>query len=634
MTNSLCRVLRVPALHLAVVLLVPVSARAATWDVTPTGIGNASLVTANANAMPGDLIRLAPGIYSTSLNPARSGTASSRITYVGNLANPAAVVVNSTTLNRRYVSIKGVRFNGNFSLDRVDAINYAQFDSVGWCEVANTLSIGGAKDNVVYKVNVTSGNGNFNLAVPSVPVAAFTIPERNIIRRCTMNLGLQQTTGNHVVMIKGAQRCVIDSNQIFITMSSAITAETDPLIAFYMKWCEFKDNRWRVHSMHNADHLFRWRDSTMFNRIYRDTMIFTGYNVRFAPSSSGSWEGSTDQNYIEGLYLKKSCVNSDVALFYQNGSRRDTLKNCVVIDSLGKAFQVLSIEDGTTLVDHCTFVGNSRWGVVEFPCGIGTFGNAWPAGGRLVFTNNLIYGIRQGGGGSDAGINWQFSASNNDLTSNRNLYFIPGQASTRAIRYSINTGSATFSAPGTGQPFYNAFGEDANSLWTDPRFANNTFTAFDPALQPGSPAIGAGSDGSDIGAKGSAGVDATPPAAVTNLAFSQVLDIHATLSWTAPGDNGTSGTATTYDLRYATFPITAANFTTATPVNPQPAPILGGSPQTYVLLGLTRSTTYYVALRTLDDAGNWSTVSNVPNATTSASDLTPPKAVDDLTATP
>lgn len=632
--TSLSRALRVPTLHLALLLLAPSAAFAAIWNVSPAGTGNGSLATANSNAQPGDVILLAPGTYSATVNPARNGSAAARITYIGSLANPASVVVAGGTLNRRYVTVKGVRFNGDYSLDRVDASQYAQYDSLAWCEVADDFGVNGAKDNVVYRVDVTGGTGHFTMAVPSVPVAAFTIPERNTIRRCVMHLGLQQTYGTHVVMFKGMQRCVLDSNQFYITMAPNITAETDPLIAFYMKWCEFKDNRWRVHSLHNADHLFRWRDSTMFNRITRDTMIFTGYNVRFAPSSSGSWAGTTDQNTIEGLYLKKSCVNSDVALFYQNGSRRDTLRNCVVIDSIGKAFQCLSIEDGTTLVDHCTFVGSSRWGVVEFPCGIGTFGNAWPSSGRMVFTNNLVFAIRQGGSGSDAAIGWQFSSSTNDLTSDRNLYYIPAQNRDRAIRYVINSGGATFSAPGTGQPFYNAFGEDANSLWADPLLANASFTSFDGELLPGSPAIGAGTGGSDIGALGVSGPDVTPPAAVADLAFAMVNDLNVVLSWTAPGDNGNSGTATTYDLRYATFPITAANFASATAVVPQPVPAFAGTAQSYVLGGLTRSTTYYAALRTLDDAGNWSAISNVPVATTAATDQTPPKAVDDLNASP
>lgn len=632
--NRLSRALWVPTLHLCFLILAPVAASAAIWNVTPSGTGNAALATANANAQPGDIVYLAPGTYTSPANPARNGSVGARITYIGSLANPASVVVSPGTLTRRYVTLKGLRFSGDFALDRVDAAQYAQFDSLAWCEVADDFGVNGAKDNVVYKVNVTGGTGHFTMAVPSVPVASFTIPERNIIRRCTMHLGLQQTYGTHVVMFKGMQRCVIDSNQFYITLAAGINAETDPLIAFYMKWCEFKDNRWRVHSMHNADHLFRWRDSTMFNRIVRDTMIFTGYNVRFAPSSSGSWEGTTDQNYIEGLYLKNSCVNSDVALFYQNGSRRDTLKNCVVMDSVGKAFQCLSIEAGTTLVDHCTFVGNSRWGVVEFPCGIGTFGNAWPTGGRLIFTNNLMYGIRQGGAGSDAAISWQFSASNNDLTSNRNLYYIPGQNSDRAIRYAINTGSAAFSAPGSGQPFTNAFGEDANSLWANPMFANASFSTFDGHLQAGSPAIGAGTGGSNIGAYGSSGPDLTAPAAVSNLAFSQVLDNAVVMAWTAPGDDGNSGTATTYELRFATFPINAGNFATATAVAPQPIPALAGTPQNYVITGLTPGATYYVAMRALDDSGNWSALSNVASTATSNNDVTPPIPVNDLNASP
>jgi len=401
-----------------------------------------------------------------------------------------------------------------------------------------------------------------------------------------------------------------------------------------MKYCVFRDNYWRVHSLHDQGHLFRWRDSTMYNRVYRDSMVFTGYPVTLEPSSSGSWPGTTDQNYFEGLYVKKSCISSEFALFYQNGSRRDTLRNCVVIDSIGRAFQVQAIEKGTTLIDHCTFAGNSRWGVVNFECGIGTFGDGWPAGGRLVFTNNLMIAIRQGGGGSDAGINWEFSSPTNDFTSNNNLYYLPGQASSRAIRYAINTGGATFSAPGTGSLFDLAFGEDRNSIWGDPLLVNATFTGFDGQLQAGSPAIGAGTGGTDIGALGFQGPDTSPPATVSNLRFTTAYDQSAIIDWTAPGDNGFGGTATAYELRYATFPITSANFSTATPASPQPVPIAGGQVQSYVVLGLSRNTTYYVALRAVDDAGNWSGLSNVATAKTTAFDAAAPKAVDDLSTSP
>jgi hypothetical protein len=83
------------------------------------------------------------------------------------------------------------------------------------------------------------------------------------------------------------------------------------------------------------------------------------------------------------------------------------------------------------------------------------------------------------------------------------------------------------------------------------------------------------------------------------------------VAWTAPGDDGWVGRATTYDLRVSQSPITAAGFAAATPVNGLPAPLASGTRQQVVVRGLTRGTTYYFAMRTADDAGNWSGVSNV-----------------------
>jgi hypothetical protein len=616
--------------------IAPAAAGAATLDVSPSGSGTActpgspcALSTANANAQPGDVIRLAPGTYSGSIDPARNGTAAARITYVGNLANPASTVVGSTWLEMRYITIKGVRFNSNLNLDRSSASQYAQFDSIAYCQVANTMSIDQAKDCVVYRVDVTGGTGGFSMKVPSTPVASFTIPERNVVRRCTMHLGRNMTTGTHVVFLRGAQNCVVDSNRIFITLASNISDETDPLIAFYCKWNHFRDNYWRVHSEHNANHLFRWRDSTMYNRTYRDSFVFSGYNVRFAPSSAGSYAGTTDQNYFEGIYVKNTCRNHDVALWYQNGSRRDTIRNAVVIDSAGTPFQCLSMEKGATLIDHCTFVGGSQYGVVQFPMGVGSFGDAWPSTGRLVFTNNLMYSLDTGG--SDAGIGWQFSSSSNDLTSNNNLYYVPGSSSSSAIRYAINNGAVSTSAPGTGQPFYNAWGEDGQSIWGNPQFVSLSWPTMNLRLQPGSPGIGAGTGGSDIGAYGVAAPDVTPPATVGDLALTQVLDRSAVLAWTAPGDDGMSGTVAEYDLRLSTSPITAGNFSSAPVVSPPPAPgVAGGGPQTFVLLNLTPGTAYWAAIRARDAAGNWSAVSNIATATTSSQDLTPPATIQDL----
>jgi hypothetical protein len=65
-----------------------------------------------------------------------------------------------------------------------------------------------------------------------------------------------------------------------------------------------------------------------------------------------------------------------------------------------------------------------------------------------------------------------------------------------------------------------------------------------------------------------------------------------TLAWTAPGDDGTIGRATSYDIRWSTAPITNANFTSATAVASPPAPANSGARQQVVVRGLTRGTTY------------------------------------------
>jgi hypothetical protein len=83
------------------------------------------------------------------------------------------------------------------------------------------------------------------------------------------------------------------------------------------------------------------------------------------------------------------------------------------------------------------------------------------------------------------------------------------------------------------------------------------------------------------------------------------------LQWTAPGDDGTVGTATAYDLVYSTAPITQANFDLATHVGGLPQPAPAGSIEHFTVNGFDPTRTYYFALESVDNAGNWSRMSNV-----------------------
>lgn len=123
--------------------------------------------------------------------------------------------------------------------------------------------------------------------------------------------------------------------------------------------------------------------------------------------------------------------------------------------------------------------------------------------------------------------------------------------------------------------------------------------------------------------------DATAPVAVANLNAILPTIASLTLIWTAPGDDGSTGTATQYDIRYSTSTITAANFASATQVSNEPLPKVTGTPETLMVAGLTTNTRYYFALKTADERSNWSAISNVPNNIT-AQDATPPAGINDL----
>ncbi len=125
-------------------------------------------------------------------------------------------------------------------------------------------------------------------------------------------------------------------------------------------------------------------------------------------------------------------------------------------------------------------------------------------------------------------------------------------------------------------------------------------------------------------------LDGTAPAAVADLAVTGTTASTVSLSWTSPGDDGSTGTATSYDLRYSLSSINSGNFSGASQATGEPAPAVAGTGQTFTLTGLTPSTTYYICLKTVDEASNASAVSNVPTGATIALDTTPPAAVANL----
>lgn len=112
--------------------------------------------------------------------------------------------------------------------------------------------------------------------------------------------------------------------------------------------------------------------------------------------------------------------------------------------------------------------------------------------------------------------------------------------------------------------------------------------------------------------------DIIAPSAVSDLAVDAVTYNSADLTWTAPGDDLSVGTATSYDIRYATTLITELNWSSATQVTGEPTPQVAGSAESMTVTGLSAETMYYFAIKTSDEVPNESLISNVTSTTTLA----------------
>lgn len=105
------------------------------------------------------------------------------------------------------------------------------------------------------------------------------------------------------------------------------------------------------------------------------------------------------------------------------------------------------------------------------------------------------------------------------------------------------------------------------------------------------------------------------PAAVVNLVASTGTAAGTVdLSWTAPGDDATTGTASTYIVRYNTTTITESNWDASSDVAGEPDPSPAGSVESMTVSGLTPGQTYHFAIKTQDEVPNTSSISNSPGA--------------------
>lgn len=104
-------------------------------------------------------------------------------------------------------------------------------------------------------------------------------------------------------------------------------------------------------------------------------------------------------------------------------------------------------------------------------------------------------------------------------------------------------------------------------------------------------------------------LDEVAPGQVVDLSARLTDETSVELSWSAPGDDGDTGTAAVYEVRYDQEPIADSTWDAAQELPRRPMPLPAGQTQHLTVSGLTPGATYYFALKTRDEADNWSPLS-------------------------
>jgi hypothetical protein len=135
------------------------------------------------------------------------------------------------------------------------------------------------------------------------------------------------------------------------------------------------------------------------------------------------------------------------------------------------------------------------------------------------------------------------------------------------------------------------------------------------------------------GDPGTSLLDTTAPAAINDLAAGDETIDSLTLSWTAPKEDGaTGGGVLSYEVRMSdSGPInTEAAWNSANILKTIWITKDSGMTESLTVENLDPSTTYYFAIKSKDEAGNVSGLSNSASGTTLAADVTPPTVITDL----
>jgi hypothetical protein len=600
-------------------------AAAATKYVNPAGAGPwatagnpllpASMVTANASVSAGDSVVMQDGTYADPIQPHANGTTGARIVYAGNPANPSAVVVpkvlfggENTSTNQSWGDFVTVRwcYSQSGLLQNVHLRPGKPFYACDNDLAIRVLGLGSNSmcgTNTVYDSCSFAGTGSFTMEPHPGTYPAFDWQARNnTIKNSTLawsNSG--SGSGNYWFFEARTAKYLRVLNNDFIFTATHSNSGYLAFFQFYLtQYMNFNDNRITIidNSTTSGTKLaFSFRDSTRGNQVLRNTVTISGTAVLdWMGSNGGSFSGTVRDNRWEGNTIKIANPSA-AAFYYQNGASKDTLRFNVIATSAAKrAFATnTTVRFDSVLMAHNTFIAAN--GVVVY---IDTVTAA--SGSKLV--SNVLYGTAA---------NTQTAPTlivpTTTALDSAGLFFNRGGSSGAAIYRKGTAPKAPAASAG--------YGIATKAVWNTPGLVDSVYATLNAHLSAGSPAD---DDNLHDGYAGALGVASPPPSDI--VAPSAIGDLSAfvgqtfvDLAWTAVGDDGLVGTAASYDMRYSTSTITSGNFASATQATGEPTPGVAGVPEGMTVNGLTPGQLYYFAIKTIDDAGNPSDLSNVASAT-------------------
>lgn len=618
-------------------LLLAGSAQAATYYVTPVStftwaegtnpVTPTTLTVANANATAGDIIRLLPGNYSATnqdIAPVNSGTSGNRITFMGHVLDTTSVTVRNLSLDQKsYITVKWVRSTGGASVQAAaggGGGGAPLSDSLTNCRIQGGLNFYGSYDLAVNECVIGKGG------TAGIQIAANSgaVPSAPTMRPAFTNLRVYvggesgANAGNNCFKLAQVRNAAFSG----VKVSSYASGSSGGVVPFeinFSKDCSFTDCKWTLNNQTPTDNLYAFmlRDSTRFCSFLRCSVTVDPASIH---TTNITWAASGAVPTVAGTYANTftNCFweTTGEARLQNSAYRYNFTGNVFKLGGTG--FHVVTQSDTMTF-DHNTFVRSSVGSVFISDDGL----NRMPA---ITFKNNIV--IASAGIGSPAcavGLVSILPPTSGSSYVNNNLYWSATPAdSLKLVNFS---GCATASKA----TWCSTYSRDCNSRFGNPNLNASTFIP-----NTGSPALGAYWPDGYVGAYNpTIAGDTTPPGQINDLSGAALSATRTSLAWTAAGDDGFSGVAsTTVVKRAAAQIVTETDWTNATTISTTTSTnSTGGEQQSATDNTVSASTTYWYAVRSTDDASNQGAIGNSISITTpAAGDVTAPSAIGDLAA--